>query len=79
MTNIKINKSKHQIRVRKRLAKFSIIKKRDYKIIKKTNTNVLKSKQEVIKSYNLYHKSLLLYISITVYIVFIVSIYVYYN
>ena len=71
------NKTKLKKRVNKRFKTF-LKYTRNQKISKKKD-KISDTKQEVIKSNNLYHKSLILYISITIYIVFIVSIYFYYN
>lgn len=71
-------KTKLKKRVNKRFKTFLKYTK-NQKISKKKAKTISDTKQEIIKSNNVYHKSLILYISITIYIVFIVSIYFYYN
>lgn len=71
------NKTKLKKRVNKRFKRFLKYTK-NQKISKKKDKTTWNTKQEVKKSNNLYHKSLILYISITIYIVCMVSVYYYY-
>ena len=72
VVDLKKNQSKKRKRFSKRLEKF-------LKNIKKQKSEKVHKKNQIIERNCSYHKSLILYISVAFYIVFIVSVYLYYN